>query len=790
MSSFNSQLDDSYKRKDTIESSWNKLENIFSTRGTDHSFSRQSRPKSTDISKRRKIPYFVSDFNTKSTSRSGNQSPFGRRMKTTETRDTPPCRPSTVSISSLYPRAFSSPEKFSTTGLTTFQLHRIYEAKCHDLHIPVLLDQERNFFSFCSKHFMNRKFELNESGIGIEAAKAIGEVLAHNSNFAYLELQKNMMGDEGVVALAKMLCKNMYLVHLDVSSNDITPEGAAMIITIAASHPSLVSLNLSSHEGLHRNRLGVPGAIAIQKALQTNSTLGFINISGTSIGNDGVSYIIEGLKGNHSLVSLNLSNNGLGTECLEELSLSIVSSSLRSLGLSQNKLGYDGCELFANLLAGGYDGSCPLESLDLSKNEITTKGLLRLFAALRGNTQLRSLNLEKNQFSSGLSSSCQQFLADNTQLNSLNLSGCELRSEGINMLCDGLAKNHGLKVLNLSLNEIDDVGTELIANGLARNQTLKILDLSGNRIKNRGGVALANAFKINQTLEELNLKENNIKDIAGQLLSEVSRYNSNILRLNLDMNPINFKYLNDVKQNLRHNKRLHQKSLVPKLKEKLDNLQFDEGVIDEIKGKIESKKREKDEMQNKLLKINEKYEEVKYAENQRFLELSDELQKYRDVNIELSKSLDCFHLEINKEKMHGDKQVNEWGDKIANEVAAYKLMEKEKMHIKEELSLKRGQVQVTVDNFREALEREETAKRNAESTLSYIKKKLEEKKQTLNDIKYPKAPVREPKTFLASEKLASAKKQVNQSIAIESRNIESKSPSPAKLRRAKSSGRS
>ncbi|CAG9310902.1 PPP1R37_1 [Blepharisma stoltei] len=787
--SFSFQMKDSYKPKSIVESSWTKLENIFSTRGTSESSTKKSRSKSTDNSKKRKNPYFISDFRNQSTTRSNNISPLRRKIITNDNRDISTSRPTSLSVSSLYPKVYNSPVKLSVPGLSTLQLHRIYEARCKDLLIPVLLDQERIFFNFCLKHFKNRRFELNESGIGVESAIAIGEILLNNEEFAYLELAKNKMGDEGAIELTKLICKNRFLVHLDMSSNDISPEGASTVINLIADHPTIVSLNLSSNEALHRNRLGVLGAIAIQKALQS-SILGFINISGTSLGNDGLVYIIEGLRNNQSLVSLNLSNNGLGTEGLDKLSQSISTSSLRMLGFSQNRIGNDGCSYISSLLAGNYDGPCPLESLDISKNEIGTKGLAKLFFSLKGNTQLHTLNLEKNPFSTGLSSSCQQFLIENEHLKYLNLSGCELKSEGIHMLFTGLAKNKGLISLDISSNDIDDIGIEIIASGIAGNQNLKLLDLSSNKIKNRGGCALANAFKINRTLEDLNLKENSIKNIAGQLFSEVSRYNTNILRLNLEANQINFKYFNEIKQNLAHNKQLHIKNLIPKLKNKLEDMQFDERAIEEIKEQTELRKREREEQMQKLYKLNEKYEEVKYTEYQRFLELENELKSYRETSIELSKSLDFLSLEINKETIRGNNEVNEWFQKIGNEKAACKQLEREKTRLKEEINLKKCQNQSEIDNFKEKVEKEETSKRNAEITLSYIKRKLEEKKLALNAIKHPKVPAREPKTFLASEKLASTKKQNHRIIAIESRTIDSNTPSPIKLRRTKSSGRS
>ena len=83
------------------------------------------------------------------------------------------------------------------SGLTSDQIKRIYAAKCADLEIPVLGDQEYRFVNFCIQHFGNRKFNMKESGIREITAKVIGDIIQNNDNFAYIDLSKNLLRDDG-----------------------------------------------------------------------------------------------------------------------------------------------------------------------------------------------------------------------------------------------------------------------------------------------------------------------------------------------------------------------------------------------------------------------------------------------------------------------------------------------------------------------------------------------------------------------------------------------------------------
>lgn len=93
-------------------------------------------------------------------------------------------------------------------GVTARDLQKIYWAKCQDLDLPHKTDLEKRFYSYCASCFSSRKIVLNEAGIGPEAAKTLGKLLAKNPPYGSLALSRNSLGDRGLLVLAKYLQRN------------------------------------------------------------------------------------------------------------------------------------------------------------------------------------------------------------------------------------------------------------------------------------------------------------------------------------------------------------------------------------------------------------------------------------------------------------------------------------------------------------------------------------------------------------------------------------------------------
>lgn len=532
-------------------------------------------------------------------------------------------------------------------GLTHGQVQEIYQAKCQDLEIPVLAEQEKRFVSYCSLYFSSRKFSMKDSGLGTNSSKIIGNLIKNSDYFAYINLSKNLFKDLGSINLVKRVALSNTIVHLDLSSNEISPEGSEIIIKILTGHNSLISLDLSSHEGLHRNRLALLGANAIGNMLKNPSVLSILNIAGTCIGPEGVDVIIQGLEGNKILNSLDLSNNMLGGKSIEKLAVAITNCELKELNISINKIGNEGCEFVALMICGGKKKYCELVKLDISNNEITTLGLSKIFAAMRINSQLVYLNLKKNDFSKGLSGNLNQFLVENSSLENLDLSWCSVACEGLFGIADGLAKNAGLRVLNLSNNLISDKGVEIIGYGLRKNKYLKALDLSHNNIKNKGGLTMAKSLQDNETLSCLYIRNNSLKDATAQKFIELCRWKKNILHLNLEQNPLDLMYLDIIKNSLQSNHNYQQRMLIPKIQEKIDMLQLKDSAIDNLHNKILQKQKEKHEIEQKLLSKNTMLEDIKSNELEKFEALKREYLSLREISQKISIELDEITNQIN-----------------------------------------------------------------------------------------------------------------------------------------------
>lgn len=554
-------------------------------------------------------------------------------------------------------------------GLDFEEIHRIFLARCEDLNISIFPDQEKRFFNYCWLHFKDRKFEMSESGIGSKSAKVIGNILKNNTNYAFINLSKNTIKDSGALELFTCLKNSMHIVHLDISSNEITPEGGKVLLKMLETNESLVSLNISSHEGLHRNRLCTEGGEALSLLLEKNQILTYLNVSGTSLGPDGLALLLRGLESNLILQSLNLANNAIGSKAIESLAVAMPSTDIKDLNLAGNKIGNEGCEFLSKMLSGDYDGFCTVAKLDLSDNEISTKGLALLLAAMRINTQLSSVLLRKNNFFNGLSENFLQFLTDNLSMDTLDLSQCNLRCTSLTGIGEGLSRNKALKSLNLAFNKIQDRGVEVICYGLLKNQSLSLLDLTSNEVKNKGALSFAKALKSNSTLESLLLKDNSIKDTGGQALCESVRFNKNICKMSLELNPMNFKFITEAKDLARANEINKKKKTVPVLVNALERSKNKGKNIEAVFSKIGQKKKEKTEIENKVKVQGEKLDQMKMQEREKLDELKTEYSSIRSLSFALSAEIENLHSQIQvsfmqRVKLQGDKHVSELSNKI------------------------------------------------------------------------------------------------------------------------------
>lgn len=154
---------------------------------------------------------------------------------------------------------------------------------------------------------------------------------------------------------------------------------------LLGAHPHLKTLDLTG------SYLDQEGALALFTALQTNTSLVSLNLSGTLNEDDWNKKLYlelgNALRSNPNLRVLNLSNTELGVKGLTALCSAIPSSQVEVLDLSFNQFSPGAAPLIGNLLRI----DSPLKELNLSHNSFIKKDVNEIASALKGNTSLEKM---------------------------------------------------------------------------------------------------------------------------------------------------------------------------------------------------------------------------------------------------------------------------------------------------------------------------------------------------------------------------------------------------------------
>lgn len=243
------------------------------------------------------------------------------------------------------------------------------------------------------------------------------------------------------------------------------------------------------------------------------------------------------------------------------------------------------------------------------------------------------------------------------------------------------------------------------------------------------------------------------------MFAEVSRFCHNLTKVELSLNPINFKYIKEVKNNTKHNKTLQKKTQAPELRIQLETMRIGEDAFERIYNEIERKKKEQEEASKRLERQAERLDSIKASEEAKFLEIKKEHDDMKMKNVKISEEVSKVEEQIKFTRIHGERDIKNNNEKIAVIASEIKTKEKIRSHIKEDYALKRSQTDHQISQLQTLLKHEEMVRKNAEQGLISLKRRLNdlmaERRVLMNvgDVKKD-----EGKVFLASEKLASTKK--------------------------------
>ena len=275
--------------------------------------------------------------------------------------------------------------------------------------------------------------------------------------------------------------------------------------------------------------------------------------------------LVHALKSVEGILDFDFSSNNLQSlGCIEIVKLLPGNKhcqglcKVNTLNLSRNKITDKGVQHLSTALT---QTNCKLNSLHLEVNNITDEGVEHLSTALKHpNCKLNSLHLGANNITDkGVEHLSKALTHTNcTELNSLNLRLNNITDEGVEHLCTALTHTYcKLNSLNLGYNNITDKGVKHLSTALTHTNCTELNSLNlehNNNITDKGVKHLSTALThTNCRLNTLHLRENIIADKGVKHLSTaLTHTNCNLNSLDLSYNNITDEGLNHLSTALAH----------------------------------------------------------------------------------------------------------------------------------------------------------------------------------------------------------------------------------------------
>lgn len=628
--------------------------------------------------------------------------------------------------------SFTSQANDLIEGVSEVQLCHIYEAKCADLRLPFMPLQQRRFFDFCSKRLRRRAWDFTESGIGPRAAKAIADCIRDNPHFCKLLLGKNELGDKGAVQVAKSLSKALNIVHLDLSSNSLGPEGISEVLRIFCRHDSLISLDLSSHEGLHRNRLALEGAVALGDLLRSNKFLVSLDISGTSIGRKGLEAVATGLALNNSLLRIGLGRNGIRGKALLPLCKLLPQSHLMHIILSGNHLGKEGAEALCTAI--NVPNYYPGRLLDISDSHLGFAASESIFSALANNIRVHTLLMSRNHIGDAPNPALANFISDNTAVKHLDLSDCGLRANGLEAIGQGLGRNHSINTLVLTGNAFGTSDNKdqfaALAAGLSKNSALQLLDLSSTRLNDQAVAALCEAIWTHTSLTQLLLKDNDIRDKGAALLANLTRVRRKMTKVTIENNLISFKYVSEIRSNLRGNAKFQDLNRTPKLRRERDTIRKSSTSVGALERRFANVQSEITTLKNQVEHERSRVQQIRDQEDTKFRALQTNAENIKRRSKELTLELQTLKKETEvlttqEERKTADMLVAQLQLQLDETLTYLKYKERHRNDLRSAGAEERLQFNRQIESLTQTLSTAKADKRTIEMSLASLRKQVE-----------------------------------------------------------------
>jgi Ran GTPase-activating protein (RanGAP) involved in mRNA processing and transport len=296
--------------------------------------------------------------------------------------------------------------------------------------------------------------------IGEDGALAMADCIRRGSSLRKLYMTGNRLGTFGVKALTEAIIEDEIRRGEEETTIESMPaDDDANIVSIDEDNPandgdasSVMTMMMNdmvtttTTNSLHHND-------TMHKLSSSNSfsSLGLqeIFLGGTGMGSGGCQAVARLLEKTSCLRVLSLPNCSMGDE----------------------EIGWLACSIKANR------DKLPIESIQLSFNNMTHKGLESLMNALWGSSTLKELRLDNNEIGDRGAHQVAAILPYVKTLEVLDVGFNSIKTPGLNTLMKAVAETNHLQSLSVSGNALDVTAAKAVAYALAYNYSLVSLFL-------------------------------------------------------------------------------------------------------------------------------------------------------------------------------------------------------------------------------------------------------------------------------------------------------------------------
>jgi len=376
------------------------------------------------------------------------------------------------------------------------------------------------------------KLDFESGNLGSNGCSAIGKVLKHpKCKLTELRLVDNTFDHEGFSALCDALAGNKTLnkLCLDYNKQISTPAGwRALSAVLQSANCNLVDL------GLYNTGMNDEGVNLLGTAL-VSSSVSTLNLSNNkSISSEGWQTFMNQLS-QTSIENLSLRDNNIDANGLAAFT-SI--GTLKSLDLSDTKIDDTALSSLANLCGN-------VKSLDLSHNQsITPSGWRSFFNSLQTRAiQLASLSISHNKVGGQGATALGGLLSNMSTLNALQMSRMAYSADSDSITSQGWVsfftslQNSNLNLVNLTLqnNNISDEGLQQLVRLASSMTSLKELNLGLNFTVNPTGWQALTGYLQSPScaLEDLYIDNNDVNDNTVVAFASALEHNKTLKWLGL-----------------------------------------------------------------------------------------------------------------------------------------------------------------------------------------------------------------------------------------------------------------